>query len=203
MRSACKRVEIVAGADDDRLGFDRPAARLQPRRRGGAHRRLAQEYDAVPLGEPGGELRDRRRATPRATRAANRARRRIRRPQALAITADLARPQQPALRRPSRSPRNASSTASASGRRAIISKPALDDVDTGLRRDLGPHVARAHRAPPAIARLLAGDGDEAEIAHRGAVGCASRSITTTRLPRRAAASACASPQMPAPTMARS
>jgi hypothetical protein len=35
------------------------------------------------------------------------------------------------------------------------------------------------------------------------LACASRSITTTRLPRRAAARACASPQMPAPTMARS
>ena len=33
--------------------------------------------------------------------------------------------------------------------------------------------------------------------------CASRSMTTTLLPRRAAAKACASPHMPAPTTARS
>ena len=33
--------------------------------------------------------------------------------------------------------------------------------------------------------------------------CASRSMTMTRFPRRAAASACASPQMPAPTTATS
>ena len=47
---------------------------------------------------------------------------------------------------------------------------ALHDLDSRLRGDLRPHVARAHRAAPAIARLLTGDGDEAEVADRGAVG---------------------------------
>ena len=46
---------------------------------------------------------------------------------------------------------------------------AVHDRDAGLRRDLGPDVARALARAPALAALLAGDGDEAEIADRGAV----------------------------------
>ncbi len=42
------------------------------------------------------------------------------------------------------------------------------DRDTGAGRDLFPDIAGPHRAPPAIARLLAGDGDESEVAHRRA-----------------------------------
>ena len=39
--------------------------------------------------------------------------------------------------------------------------------DARLRCDLGPDIARPHRAPPAVARLLPGHGDKAEVAHRG------------------------------------
>ena len=42
------------------------------------------------------------------------------------------------------------------------------DRDAGLRGHFLPDVARAHCAVPAGASLLAGDGDEAEIAYRGA-----------------------------------
>ena len=63
---------------------------------------------------------------------------------------------------------------------------ALLDRNAGLRRDLGPDVAGAPRQAPALAAFLAGDGDEAEIADRGAVGPRSRSITATRLPALAA-----------------
>jgi len=38
----------------------------------------------------------------------------------------------------------------------------------GLRRDLAPDFARAPRSAPGVAGALAGDGDEAEIADRGA-----------------------------------
>jgi hypothetical protein len=36
--------------------------------------------------------------------------------------------------------------------------------------NLDPHVARSHGAPPAISPFLASNGNEAKIAHRGAVG---------------------------------
>ncbi len=49
-------------------------------------------------------------------------------------------------------------------------KPALHDGDSGRRRQLRPDIARASCAAPAFAGLLAGDGDEAEIPDRGAVG---------------------------------
>ena len=46
----------------------------------------------------------------------------------------------------------------------------MDHLDAGLGGDLRPDIAAAHRATPAVAGLLAGDGNEAEVAHRGAVG---------------------------------
>ena len=45
-------------------------------------------------------------------------------------------------------------------------------------------------------------GDTAKLRIEAPFACASRSITTTRRPRRAAASAQARPTMPAPTTAR-
>jgi hypothetical protein len=49
---------------------------------------------------------------------------------------------------------------------------ALDDRDTGLIDGLRPDIARPPRHRPAIAGALAGDGDgdEAKIADRGAIG---------------------------------
>ena len=49
-------------------------------------------------------------------------------------------------------------------------EPALHDGDSRRLCDLRPNVARASRAAPAFAGLLARDGDEAEIPDRGAVG---------------------------------
>ncbi len=51
--------EVVAGADHDRLGVDGPSTGLQTRRGRGVHSRQPQEGDAVPLGEVGGQMRDR------------------------------------------------------------------------------------------------------------------------------------------------
>ena len=70
--------------------------------------------------------------------------------------------------RPCRCAANASSTAIASGRLRRDEQALVLDRDAGLRRDLDPDVARPHRPAPAFAGLLAGDGDEAEIADRGA-----------------------------------
>ena len=46
----------------------------------------------------------------------------------------------------------------------------LEDWDLCLASDLEPDLKRSHGAPPAFPRLLAGDRDEAEIAHRGPIG---------------------------------
>ena len=51
-------------------------------------------------------------------------------------------------------------------------KTRLLDRDAGLRRNIRPDVAGAPRALPSFAARLARDGDEAEIADRGAVGAA-------------------------------
>ena len=54
-----QRVEVVARADDDRLGFEGSPARLQPRRRSDARNRLAPERYAETLGEIMRQPRDR------------------------------------------------------------------------------------------------------------------------------------------------
>src|SRR5256885_2713386 len=41
---------------------------------------------------------------------------------------------------------------------------AVHDLDAGLRRDLGPGVARAHGTPPVGPGLLPRDGHKAEVA---------------------------------------
>ena len=82
-------------------------------------------------------------------------------------------------------------------------RAALQDGDAGGFRHLQPDVARAHGALPAFAGLLPGYGDEAEIADRGAVGMRVAVGDDHALASRAAASACARPQMPAPTTATS
>ena len=41
----------------------------------------------------------------------------------------------------------------------------LNDRDSRCRRDFDPDVPRTHRATPAIAALLTGDGHETEVAH--------------------------------------
>ena len=47
---------------------------------------------------------------------------------------------------------------------------ALEDGDTGRRRDVLPDVAGPSGLLPAVTGLLPGHRDEAEIAHRGSVG---------------------------------
>ena len=115
-----------------------------------------------------------------------------------------ARPRPPAAARspaPISVARKASSTATRLRPARDHGQAAMLDPDAGRRRHLDPDVARAHGAPPALAALLAGDGDEAEIADRGAVGLRVAVDHHDALsPRRAAASAWASPQMPAPTI---
>ncbi len=46
----------------------------------------------------------------------------------------------------------------------------LFDLDPGLGRDRSPDIACSLGQTPAVAALLAGDGDEAEVADRGAIG---------------------------------
>ncbi len=46
-------------------------------------------------------------------------------------------------------------------------QPLVDDVDAGLRGDVLPYLARTPSPPPCVARTLAGDGDEAEVADGG------------------------------------
>ena len=101
--------------------------------------------------------------------------------------------------------RNASSTASASGRRAATTRPAMLDARCRPAGATSAQTSRERmRPPPALAALLAGDGDEAEIADRGAVRLRvavdhdDPAARAGRPPARGRAR-----QMPAPTTARS
>ena len=121
-----ERGEIVAGTDDDRLGFNRPAAGLETRRDGAERRRLAQERYAMALGQVGRELRDGvARFHPYLMRTVERAGKFLR-PKFRAIFVKFARLNEPALR-PISVSRNSSITARASGRRATVMQAALDD----------------------------------------------------------------------------
>ena len=83
-------------------------------------------------------------------------------------------------------------------------KPVVNDRNAGRRGDFPPDIAAAARARPHGSAFLAGDGDEAEIAHRGAVSAWRRG--RSRAPACRAAQRpvrSARPTMPAPTTARS
>ena len=99
--------------------------------------------------------------------------------------------------------RKASSTARDSGRRAILSKPRCTTGAPCGGGDLGPHLARSLGPPPASPSLLAGHRDEAEVPHRSAVGLRVAVDHHHPLSPPGAASAWASPEMPAPTIATS
>jgi hypothetical protein len=164
-----QRREVVARADDDRLGLDGPAAGLEPGRSGGAHRRLAQEGHAETLGEPGGELRDRvARFDARLVGAVERARE-FARPQAHAEAGELARLYETALGPHIRFKERLDHCARFGAPRDH-EQAALDDRDFRGVGDLDPDFQRSLGAPPAVAGLLSGDSDEAEVPDRGAVG---------------------------------
>ena len=148
--------------------FTRPRVVSIRRRRHVLHQRRAQKGDAAGLFQPSRELRNGR-ATfdaqimrrpehrlgthPCATKATCVA-------ACCAVSIRQARPMSVAMK--------ASSTCLASARRATTQSPSCSIAIPAFGRDLGPDVARAHRALPARARLLPGHGDEAEVANGGA-----------------------------------
>jgi hypothetical protein len=161
--------EIVARADDDRLSLDRPAARLELRRRCCLDRGLAQKGHLEALAEPSGELGDRlARFDARLMRAIERARKFVR-PQTRAVVFQFARLDETA---PGAHVRLQEGLDHRARLRAASNREqaALDDWDLRGIGDLEPDLDRSLRAPPAFAALLAGDRDEAEVADRSAVG---------------------------------
>ncbi len=161
--------QIVAGADDDRPGADGPGRRLDPARADRMDGDLAAEDDAVMAGQPRGERRDRAaRIDPQVDRAPQCPRQRR-------------RGQWPDPRRrrrgvEPRAPRRHVGVEERLQHRRRFG-PLRDDGEPGMfdrdpRRggDFGPDVARPPRPRPHLARFLTGDGDEAEVADRRAVG---------------------------------
>ena len=163
-----ERRQIMAGTDDARTGIDLAAAGHDARRRDLSNRRRPVELDAHLRLQPGRELADSRSAIPRATRAGCRgSSRRFRAagPERLRSPPSLDSRRQPS---PISVRRNASATATASGRLArmvvprwTISMPAFGATSA--------HTSRLRRArSPMSASALARHGHKAEIADRGA-----------------------------------
>src|SRR6202051_4078288 len=100
-------------------------------------------------------------------------------------------------------PMKASSTATDSGRRAVIHKPRWT-IGTPAAAATSSQTSRVRRARDHIVpRSWPVTVTNPKLRTDAPFACASRSTTTTRKPRRTAASAVARPMMPAPTTARS
>ena len=140
--------EVVARADDDRLGLDRPAAGLEPGRRCGVDRGLAQEGHLEALAEPGGESRDRlARFDARLVRAVERARELVR-PQTRAVVVQFTRLDETAFRAHVRLQEGLEDRARLGAARDR-EQAALEDRNLRGLGDFEPDLDRALRAPPA------------------------------------------------------
>ena len=161
--------EVVARADDAAFRRQGAARRLDRRQGHGMDERLVEERDALRLGQPAGQSGDRAaRFHPQLVRAPQggaqavggqhrEAPNGVAGGEQLAVRSHLGRPERL---------EDGHGFRPAHGHR----QSAMLDPDAGGRRHLGPDVARAHGPAPALALLLPGNGDEAEIADRGAVG---------------------------------
>lgn len=161
-----QRQQVVARAGDDACRGEDTPRRHDPARLDGGDEGAPAERDALRL-EPGRELRHREAALdPALVRAPERALQRPVGKDGTVLGPGLRGGEEPAP------------GAHLGGKEGLEHGHRLGtaggdeearmlDGDARLRRHLLPDVAGPHRPPPAVARLLAGDGDEAEVADRG------------------------------------
>ncbi len=163
-----QRGEIIARTHDRRLGADRTARRLDHRRRDIQRLRLAAERDAVFCGQVGRNLRN------------GRARFNTQFVRAVECRTHRIRPDRRHLPRRFRCGQPLTALAHLGREERIDDRfrfritrrqkhPALENLDPGLGRNLGPNLARLARHVPAVTRPLTGYRDETEVADRGPV----------------------------------
>ena len=205
IRSGNSVAEVVARADHDGLGLDRGRGEVSTRAAPTAWTATSRrKVTPCALRQPGRQPRDGvARFDPQFVRAPERAGAGSR-AAAREARARLGRGSSTRSRRPSRSRRKASSTGTRlgparqqqRGRACSIGMPACGATSAQTSRE---RMARRQLAPRSCPVTVT----KPKLRTEAPLACASRSITTTRLPRRTAASACARPRMPAPTTARS